>query len=75
MGHHGGSARHHHNNESFEVEFDSAEFDEQHITEGMRPEYDHDFMPKSNDIKEISLYEEPPGPLPKIVPYVSFFWE
>ncbi len=43
-----------HHNESFEVEFDSAEFDDQHTQEGYRPEYDHDFMPKVNDIREIT---------------------
>ena len=39
--------------ESFEVEFDSAEFDDHNMDEGHRPEYDHIMFPNSNYIKEI----------------------
>lgn len=38
-------------NDSFEVEFDSAEFDEINIDEGCRPEYDHEFDHNANNIK------------------------
>ena len=37
---HGG---HINNNESFEVDFDSADFDDVHINEGFRPDFYHDF--------------------------------
>lgn len=39
------------NNESFEVEFDSAEFNDINITEGYRPEYYHEFFHNDNNLK------------------------
>lgn len=40
-------------NESYEISFDSAEFDEDNIDEGGRPEYDHEFIHNFNDLKFI----------------------
>lgn len=39
--------------ESFEVEFDSAEFDDLNMDEGHRPEYEHILLPNSNFIREL----------------------
>jgi hypothetical protein len=35
---------------SFEVLFDSAEFDDSYIDEGFRPDYDHNFSHNQNNI-------------------------
>jgi hypothetical protein len=37
--------------DSFEVDFDSAEFDDLNLDEGHRPAYDHEFFHNQNNIK------------------------
>ena len=38
------------NNNSFEILFDSAEFDEQYLEEGYKPDYQHEFSHNQNFI-------------------------
>ena len=37
-------------NDSFEVDYDSAEFDDVNLDEGERPEYEHEFNHNANNI-------------------------
>lgn len=38
-------------NDSFEVDYDSAEFNDNNIDEGYRPDYNHEFLHNNNNIK------------------------
>eukprot|EP00347_Sterkiella_histriomuscorum_P001708 403370985 len=61
------------NNESFEVEFDSAEFNDNNIDEGFRPEYNHEFFHNDNNIKYLKARSNTMDNNMRFVPYISFF--
>ena len=59
-------------NESFEVEFDSAEFDDLNINEGYRPEYNHEFFHNDNNIKYLKARRSKTIESRHLAPFFSF---
>lgn len=60
-------------NESFEVEFDSAEFDDLNINEGYRPAYNHEFFHNENNIKYLKARRSKTIESRLNIPFFSFY--